>query len=146
MQGTITQVQNDITNLQASGGASLFQFVGNSTGTADGSAGIRVMTKLCQVDFADSRICTSEEYAKTVAHPAALPAFEAWILPSNISTVGTVGVNDTFSGRFAASGALLNVFTCSGWTTTANTGLAISPAGGFSVRACNVAKPVTCCK
>jgi len=149
IQGNITQIQAEITNLQTNTSSQLLQFVGNSTGTVNGSQGIRAMTELCQADFVDSRVCTTEDYAKTTNFPASIPnTTYAWIIPSNVVGSGNglnsgAPVNDIYSGQVGAS---IANFTCGGWRIIGGTGLRVSGTGQFWVSACNTPIPVSCCK
>ena len=99
------------------------------------------MTELCQADYPDSRICTSEEYAKTITFPGAIPnTTYAWIIPSVATGTGTGTVRDVFSGK--------NALNCEGWRTVGDNtdGLSVNGVGSFFFNTCNTLLPVSCCK
>ena len=108
IQGNITQIQNDITNLQTNTGTPLLQFVGISSGAVNGAQGVRAMTELCQVDFVDSRMCTSEEYVKTTSFPAGGALnIQSWIRPGQLVGSGSGGsgawITDPFFRYYTCS-------------------------------------------
>ena len=155
IQGTLTQIQTDITNLQTNGGAQLLQFVGNSNGTTNGGIGVRGMTELCQVDYTDSRICTTEEYSKTTSFPAAIPSTTfAWILPAYVIGSGTgqsstsTPASEVYSGQGQGAGIAVSEFNCGGWnaTTSGISGLSVNGVGGFFRRGCENIQQVSCCR
>lgn len=158
IQGSITQIQIDITNLQSNSdnfldsGDRLLQFVGNTSTAIDGSNGVRAMTELCQVNFVESRVCTSEEYAKTISFPAAIPNTTwSWILPAHLvgsgsGSPGVTYVSDTFAGITRRADSKNDPFSCRGWRTLLGTGLGVNGVGAFSSRSCRNFQQVSCCK
>ena len=153
VQSDISTIQSDITNLQTNSGNPLLQFVGNSTGTVNGGPGVRAMTELCQVDFADSRICTSEEYVKTISFPAAIPSTNvAWIQPAQLVGSGAIDstkthVTEVYSGLIINAQVISGMFNCKGWqSTSSNSGLAVNGVGTFVNRSCDSVLAVSCCK
>ncbi len=158
IQGNITQIQNDITDLQSNSdnfldsGDRLLQFVGNTSTAIDGSNGVRAMTELCQVNFVESRVCTSEEYAKTFSFPEAIPNTTwSWILPAQLVGSGSGSPNvtyvtDTFAGITRKADSKNDPFSCRGWRTLLGTGLSVSGVGAFSSRSCRNLQQVSCCK
>ena len=111
----------------------VFEFVGFSTGTVDGSVGVLAMHAACQTDFgADTRMCTSEEYFRSPG--AADPGSDsAWVH-------GAAAVS--FFSNVAAQN-------CNGWNDNSSTrrGLTVQENGIVNTddSFCNVARPVTCC-
>jgi len=158
IQGSITRIQNDIIGLRSNSdgrlnsGDRLLQFVGNTSTAIDGSNGVRAMTELCQVDFVDSRICTSEEFAKTFSFPAPIPNTTwSWILPAQLVGSGSRSPNvtyvtDTFAGITRKADSKNDPFSCRGWRTLLGTGLSVSGVGAFSSRSCRNFQRVSCCK
>ncbi len=133
IRGSITKIQNDITYLQSNSdnlfnsGDRLLQFVGNTSTAIDGSNGVRAMTELCQFNFVESRVCTSEEYAKTFSFPEAIPNTTwSWILPAQLVGSGSGSPNvtyvtDTFAGITRKADSKNDPFSCRGWRTLLGT-------------------------
>ncbi len=148
------ELANRIDNLQTNN-SSLLQFVGNSSGTIDGISGVRAMTELCQVTHPISRICTTEEYTKTINFPAAISSStSAWISPSLVVGGGN-GINnhvvpaaDVYSGKqYSLTSSGVRDFNCSGWSSSgASFGLSVNGVGGFAESSCQNAIAVSCCK
>ena len=129
----------------------LLQFVGNSATSLDGSNGIRTMTELCQVTYAGSRMCSTEEYAKTITFPTMGSASSAWVRPSKVITASLSNdyeASDFFAGAGNTSVKGLN---CSGWSnnnggSSEDSGLVVNEKGAFGQSRCNATLPVSCCK
>ena len=116
----------------------VFEFVGFSSGTVDGTVGVLAMHATCQADFGpDVRMCTSEEYwrSPSAADPGPTPA---WVHPSP----GPGASGRDFSGATVSD---VDLRSCGGWTGINGTGLAIGQNGSTLAVFCNEARPVTCC-
>ena len=116
-----------------------FQLVGFTTNTVVGDAGVLQMSRECWLEFGDgARMCTSVEVMETTALPGQSGSPPGWVRPVYAPHRGT--------GYLDASGykAGLTV-TCEGWATLVGSGMAVSPTGAFSARACNALTPVACC-
>ncbi len=118
-------------------GSARFELVGFTLDTIFADVGFLGLTSACQVDFPESRVCSTREIAETTAVPPGLSGF-AWVIP-----VG--GDNDpVFDGA-------LSVRTCfsDGPFTSRNAnnaGTVIdADSGSMTTRPCNVARPVACC-
>jgi len=124
---------------------STYQFVGISTSTHEGDAGVRNFTLSCQKDYPGSRFCTSEEYLNTVKFPAQSKTGEAWIRPV-FSTIVSPGAASVLDISGVASGAS-DWLTCSAWNdaSASYTGLSVKENGSFAASPCLKAIPVTCC-
>jgi hypothetical protein len=130
--------QTEIT-LQLGGGSSEphFRFVGVTTATATGAAGIFGLSDLCAEEFSGSRVCMSRELIETVDPPLE-PGREpvrAWIHPTFVPTEGT-----DISG--------LPADTCSGWSSNSRTQLGLSVhayLGSFTRLPCDQVLPAACC-
>ena len=59
-------------------------YIGASTGTTNGAAGVIAMSALCNATFAGARMCTYEEIALTV-HKSAKSHGPAWVQPLDSS-------------------------------------------------------------
>jgi len=61
--------------------------VGFTTATTLPDIGRFAMTQICQAEYENSRMCTSEEIIKTVNIPPGMPAWEpAWVQPVIVDT------------------------------------------------------------
>ncbi len=124
-----------------------FQLVGFSSSTLNGNAGVFAMTKACQEDFPESRMCTSEEVMNTVTIPS-ITAQNAWVRPA-IRSIGTGGVAvlADASGRDSGiqAGSDPSDLTCRGWTDNGFQGLTVTTSGGFVPQVCTARRPVACC-
>ena len=58
-----------------------FEFVGFSSGTVDGGAGVQGMTDECNETFGAARMCTTEEIARSVFDLGLLSSDRAWVRP-----------------------------------------------------------------
>jgi hypothetical protein len=130
----------EVTNLPSSSGPPVFQFVGFSTATFDGGAGVGTYTLACQVDFSGSRMCFTSEILATVAWPPP-PASqqEGWVQPVFIEA------NRDVSGRNSTTA-------CAGWSDSqlpdrapvvvADPGVRY---GSIAARVCGDTAAVACC-
>jgi hypothetical protein len=147
VERTIDQIQAHLANLQTGGGNPLLQFVGNSTGTIDGAQGLRTMTELCQADFPASRMCTTEEYAKTYVLPQPIPdTTYAWLAATNLSWTPTGRVRDRFATSITDNSE--PQLTCTNWSFNSfdSRGLSVSGIGKFGKSTCEIPLPVSCCQ
>ncbi len=120
-----------------------FQFVGISSDTQFGNAGVRSFALRCQSDYgAAARMCTSEEILETIVWPA--PAAEAaWVRPVFNPVGGGGGVAVDASGKNDSPTNL----TCDGWESTVGvTGLVVLRLAGFDTLLCDTPRPIACCK
>jgi len=135
-------------------------FVGFTTATIEIDGFYRgnslfAMTKLCQAEYENSRMCTSEEVMKTVNIPE-LPDFIPYPRSTSIIDWGwvqpvitSIYVNEDgeifyvdISGQSGKHG--LN---CNNWTVPRSDwgGLAVNVIGNFEAPGCNRVGPVACC-
>ena len=126
-----------------------FQLVGFSSSTLNGNEGVFGMTKACQDDFPESRMCTSEEVMNTVTIPT-VNGNNAWVRPSlqPIATgAGGAAVVGDISGRDTgiSGGSDPGDLSCRGWTDNSFKGLTVNNTGGFSPQPCTARRPVACC-
>jgi hypothetical protein len=141
----------EVTNLPASSGPARYQYVGITTQTFDGSAGIGNFTLACQQDFPNARMCTSAEIISTTQWPPQ-PAveFSAWVQPIYAPISGDTELVLDVSGQ---SHGDLSGISCRGWRTNLPTyqGLLLEsrPAegkyGSFWRQECDQTRPVACC-
>ena len=145
---------NDTRITALEGGSSAPVFQGFSSGTVDGSGGIRGMQAACDTSFSGSKICTSAEFTSSTYKQVSLSG-TAWLLPVlqptsagvENSSSGTDGfVTDQGSGYTANNNNPERVFTCSAYSDTRQSGLTVSSTGGFASESCDTARPVACCK
>jgi len=120
----------------------VFQFVGATSTTYPGNAGIYTYTKACQQDYPGSRMCSSKEYMLTVDFPAQGSFFGAWIRPTfSPMADGTLRATD-LSGATGQPATL----TCNGWRSGGqSSGLSVSDTGQFGIVTCGSSIPVACC-
>ena len=64
------------------------QLVGFTRTTHNGGLGLFEFARLCQLEFPDSRMCTTEEAANSIKIPTGLPEGNAWVRPVLQSTGG----------------------------------------------------------
>ena len=132
--------QQDVTiNVTANDG--VFEFVGFSSGTVDGSGdstnpgsleGISGMFKPCRDQFgSEARMCTSEEYFRLPN--ASRPTLAAWVHPA-FAIEGRSDLGCRGTTRFWTGG--LNGDTG---------GLVIDTDGNAAEFTCDALRPVTCC-
>lgn len=125
-----------------------YQFVGFSTATVQGDAGVFGMTAQCQATFdATARMCTSVEVMETVVLPSSLPPnTSGWVRPVFVPTGSGSGF------VIDAGGEQSSDLSCRGWSTSysGNSGLVVDDDGRISTQNysshCNQARPVACCK
>ncbi len=113
-----------------------YEFVGFSTAKSNGAGGILKFTQVCQADFPNSRMCTSEEIIKTVNVPSANG--EGWVQPT---TVGFA----VYGGAYILDKSGIYVDTCSGWSSDNNAGLTVSTDGKFGLTNCVEVLSIACC-
>lgn len=116
-----------------------FRFVGITTSTVAGDAGMMAMNRLCSAEVvAGSRMCTTREALLTLDPPVVTN--RAWIHPYLVGFTGTI------AGDFSGLG--LNISTaCAAWSSTAgtNSGIALFPAGRISTLSCILPAAIACC-
>lgn len=119
-------------------GADVYEFVGFSSVSGNGSTGVLRFTSMCQSKYPGSRMCTSEEVMNTVNRPSARG--NAWVRPVIVGY--SQGYNIYASGKISQ-----RVLSCNGWSSSFSgfDGLAVSGSGAFSVYHCNVTRKVACC-
>jgi hypothetical protein len=124
-----------------------FDFVGFSTASTTGNLGITGMHELCQADYTDSRMCSSQEILDSTRLPPAgtlVPSY-SWIAPSIRGGLfdGVQPLAIDASGESNGPGDL----SCNAWTNTGASGLAYSPRSYISIRSysCSLSMPVACC-
>ena len=130
-----------------------YQFVGFSAGASRGSSGVLELSTLCQATYPGSRMCTSEEVAKSVTFPAFTssgvnPIHRGWVMPTSI---GGRGMNFGYDITTGLQTDTQNL-TCNGWAGTGSssslsgaTGLTVTDRGQFRVEVCSNAAKVACC-
>ena len=74
--------------MQNQASSSPLQLVGFTSTTHNGGLGLFEFARLCQLEFPDSRMCTTQEAANSINIPAGLPAGNAWVRPVLQSTGG----------------------------------------------------------
>jgi len=127
-----------VTNPSAPAPPARFQLVGFTFQDYDGDlGGVFGATQKCQLDFADSRMCTTLEVLDTVKIPVAL-AGEAWVRLIAAS-----------SGR-DISGVNVGSSHCALWTSLTTqggnlSGLAVTVEGELVVRDCALRSSIACC-
>lgn len=121
-------------------------FVGFSSTTFAGSAGLLAFADACRSSFTGSHQCTSEELVASSAPVAATGL--AWVRPEIVDGV------DAGSGKVNHTN-----LTCGEWTngsadalglvvvfgSTASHAPSLAPYSGFLTERCNVSLPVACC-
>ncbi len=116
-----------------------FQLVGFTSGTFLGDFGFFGAVSECQEEFADSRLCTTVEVARTVRVPVGL-AGAAWVQPEYVG--GQSDAMDLASGLAAAGGGV----NCRGWTqTTGARGFSVTAGGAFGSESCGSDRRIACC-
>lgn len=121
-----------------------FELIGFSSQGSSGNGGVVFFTaNRCQIDFPDSRMCTSEEVMNSTMPP--IPSggsvFDLhWVRPSFVPGSGAANRLDA-SGVEGTASAL----TCAGWSNINGTGLAVNKLGRFSLQPCTTAKAIACC-
>lgn len=109
-----------------------FELVGFTTGTTPPTVGVYGLTRLCQVEFPGTRMCTLGEALDTVNVPNIFVAD-----PNAAWTRDDLIVFD--------SGGTGSVSSCRGWSSTTGVGLVITTSGSVSVRSCTNEAHVACC-
>ncbi len=149
LEAEIAVLKAQVEILQSTNSNTLQQHVGNSSGTAYGNKGIRTMTALCQIDYPDARMCTTEEYVKTTNLAPASPGTYAWVNPTHF--VGLSGDNnymtaDIYSGLNSNEGP--RGLNCQGWAQTSHSfyGVVVDAVGKFGRSSCSSSNAVACCK
>ncbi|MGD8785541.1 MAG: hypothetical protein PVF28_04555 [Thioalkalispiraceae bacterium] len=130
-----------------------FQLVGFSNQSAPGNTGVLQLTTLCQASFPNSRICTTEEVARSVSFPAvtsspANPGPSAWVAPTTVAGRGATVGFDVITGIQKEAEGL----SCGGWAGTyggggsgGGTGLTVNDRGQFKLNPCSTSMKVACC-
>lgn len=118
-------------------------FVGATSRTVGGNAGIATMSRLCDARYPGSRVCTSSEYLYSV-HPAKTPKAHgpAWIQAAPTAWIGADQSAMDISG-FRLEPGYMN---CFGWSNAAVMGLTVTGSGQFAQAVCSQVLSVTCCK
>jgi len=123
-----------------------FEYVGISSGSTDGDAGLFAMHGLCAATFDKSRMCTSEEIVQTVNPPVLATGF-AWAQPiltgTNYNPISMSSlVVEKYYGISFPDG-----IDCNGWEGGASeSGLVLlTDTGQLRVRNCTLSNPVACC-
>ena len=65
--------------VQNQASSSPLQLVGFTSTIHNGGLGLFGFARLCQLEFPDSRMCTTQEAANSINIPAGLPAGNAWV-------------------------------------------------------------------
>ena len=114
-------------------GGQTLSFVGLTTATFTGGVGVGTFNRGCNGQFPGSRICTSEEYIKSVNPPLHPFSIGGWLHPVIVSGDNVNGVIEYSSLTEADP----NNFSCAGWkdSTDAVSGLIIrvGQSGGASL-------------
>ena len=125
--------------------SSLVQLVGFTSTTHNGSLGLFEFARLCQLEFPNSRMCTTQEAADSINIPTGLPAGNAWVRPVLQSTGGDSDkAIDTTTGLTGFPSHL----SCNNWSSSSpsNTwGAIIKNSGEFFVIPCNTDLHISCC-
>jgi hypothetical protein len=111
-----------------------YELAGFTSASFTGAQGVLAFTLACQSEFADSRMCTSEEVLNTVDVPMALSG-TAWVRPTYVE-----GGHDMSGVEDSAEH-----FTCKGWTFDGNKGLTVNEDGKFDTLICSNRFQVACC-
>ena len=121
------------------------ELVGFTTVTTLPNIGLFAMTELCQVDYLDSRMCTSEEIMKTVNIPVLPSDTKAWVQP-----VITTRVSSEYTDISGITGTYS--VSCSNWSYIGNppilNGLTVTNLGVLGNVTCHAPGsilPVACC-
>ncbi len=119
-----------------------FHFVGFSTGTVLGDAGVQGMKAQCQADWPSSRMCSSQEITDGIWTNGETSLEQAWVRAS-AQPGGFTGLTDVSGLQEVA-----NDMTCAGWERADEFtwGLTVDNQGTFRTRPCDVARPVACCQ
>ena len=120
------------------------QYVGNSSGLSKGGAGIRALSGLCESTYNNSRMCTTEEYIKTINFPSEIPNIDAWISPTFIG----VSEDRYYFDKSTGLSQRYNAPNCIGFSSisTIFVGVTVSETGRFETGFCSDDKPIACCK
>ena len=125
-------------------GEAAFQFVGFSTATLSGSAGIFVMNAACHADFgANSRMASSREILDSTTQPLLNSSSAAWVRPE-IVAASAPGHTEQYVWDYSGLSHFRADISCGGWSTTIKEGLSINGDGIFAVGACTRLKFVAC--
>lgn len=96
------------------------------------------MHAACGAEFAGSHMCHASEYHRSM-NAVPIPASGAWIDPSSDLSSGATAGSAPKYGRFLG-------YSCSNWTNTNTSGMAILPTSGFDFYAnCATPRPIACC-
>ena len=119
------------------------ELVGFTTATTTPNVGLFALTQLCQAEYLDSRMCTTEEVMKTVNIPVLPDDTVAWIQPIIVSQYNEV-VRD-ISGIGLRTGS--SYLSCAGWSVSylGDYSLNISNLGIIGYSSCANTHPVACC-
>ena len=79
---SLASLQADIDELSLAHTSSRIQLVGFTSDTFTGGEGVLGFTEACQVEFAESRMCTSVEVMRTTELPILPEAASAWVRPA----------------------------------------------------------------
>ncbi len=118
-----------------------FQLVGYTQATYQGDATPFGLTRACQAEFPESRLCSSVEIMETVDPDAAvgLANGPAWTQPSYAYSTGSIAFDA--SGRRLGNTIQSN---CSHWTSAGH-GLTVDENGVTRLIACSSSLAVACC-
>ena len=100
-------------------------YVGASTGTTNGAAGVIAMSALCNARYVAARMCFYDEVTLSI-HRGTDSHGAAWVNP----------------GLLQSTPPKPN---CGNWSSL-STGSTIDGAGKLSVAGCNAVLPVACCR
>ena len=137
LQGQVVSLQNQITQLQ---NVQPKQLVGFTTADAATTSNYLALTVQCQVEFVDSRICTTKEIVETVNIPTLPSGVSARVAPSSYNSIsldgGTSKIVEAFVGDVGSTNARC-------LTVTSN----LTSGGGFFVGCSSTSGyKVACCR
>ena len=120
-----------------------FQFVGFSTATLSGSAGIFVMNAACHADFGtNSRMASSREILDSTTQPILNSSSTAWVRP--VIVAGSGNASSQYVWDYSGLSHFRADISCGGWSTTIKEGISINGNGIFAVGLCGALKSVAC--
>ena len=155
---TVTNPQTSVTvdnetgnpvpvTVQNQASSSPLQLVGFTSTTHNGGLGLFEFARLCQLEFPNSRMCTTQEAANSINIPTGLPAGNAWVRPVLQSTGGDS--DRAFDLTTGLTGFANHSLNCDFWSSSSlsnpSMGTIIRNSGGFSVSPCNADLHISCC-
>jgi len=142
VKASVDDNDSRITTLESSSSSGIIRskFMGFSTGTTDGAAGVKAMAEACNTSFSGSHICSYSEYINSNMTGSENVSGTAWIRRY---------------GMLDSNG--ISTYTCSGWANNVGNGLFINSLGQHSYTGnsypgtgisgdCSIQRYIACCK